>query len=168
MTEAGKALETYIGDLLAVPPAVAMRCHLFEAGGVAIAVPVESLAGGPPLAAWPSLSVPAPEAPAWLSGVLEHDGVRLAVVDLSVLVTEAPCRVPWQAPAARVIVLARHAPLALLAERALGEATLEPSRIRWRSAQTRRFWLEGVSLEPPCALLDVAALSEAVKAICLA
>lgn len=167
------ALARYLDELVSCDsepkPALSrcepFTCQLFEAAGVVLAAPVRSLQLLPGMPLHP---VPG-NAPFWIAGCCDYLGKTLVVVDLAALVSETRAPLPPQAAGqvSQLLLLdgsvcARG--IALQPQRLLATAILDPERICWRTARTSRAWLMGVSADPPCALLDLAALAAAALA----
>ncbi len=167
-TDPGTVLVHYLDELLApaTPPLQAaaawhepILCQLIEAGGIMLAAPASSLSLVPCMPLHPL----AGSTPRWIAGYGVYWGETLVVVDLAALIGEGQVSRSEQVPAGTLLLLG-GTNVALRPQRMLATAALDPARICWRTARTSRVWLMGVCTDPPCALLDVAALATAAVA----
>lgn len=133
------------------------QCLVFYVGGLALAAPLAELNGVVP---WQDTTPMPNHSPKFL-GLLRHQGCNVKVVDLAQVVLPERHQAQALAPAEeRVghIVLIDGGQWGLACER-IGEVmTLEPTQVRWRTAQGSRPWLAGTVLEHLVALLDTRSL----------
>lgn len=124
----------------------------------------------------------------WLLGVMRYLDRTVRVVDTAALVmperlagAAAPERGPKTVaghgrqagesarpadPAGRHIVLIGDGRWGLTCDDVSSIITLDPAKVRWRSARTRRPWLAGTAVEHLCAVLDAERLAELLDADC--
>jgi len=133
-------------------------CLLLKVRGLSLALPLVKLHRILP---WTE-PTPIPGYQNWLLGMLQQDQSDLAnlrVVDTALLVMpELVERVVAAIPPRHIVTIGRGE-WGLTCESVSQVITLDPSKIRWRSARTRRPWLAGTAVEHLCAVLDAEQLA---------
>lgn len=151
------AVEALPGRAAGGPPEWAQegfQALLFNVGPLRLAVPLVRLHGVLP---WPETIAAMPGQPSWSLGLMRHRERNVRVVDTASLVG-VPTGAGQRPPPANVLIVGDGG--WGLAADAIGEVLrLEPTEVKWRSAQGRRPWLAGTLLERLCALLDTDAFA---------
>ena len=139
-------------------------CLLLKVRGLSLALPLVKLHRILP---WTE-PTPIPGYQGWLLGMLQQDQGELAnlrVVDTALLVMPELVEKGGAAPVApQHIVIIGNGAWGLTCESVSEVIILDPSKIRWRSARTRRPWLAGTAVEHLCAVLDAEQLAEMLAA----
>lgn len=135
---------------------------LFRVCGLTLAVPLVELNGIlPHPGEIPSLPGHAP----WFLGLLPHRAKHVGVIDTALLVVpERDRSAPAGTDGRRHILLFDERCWGLTCDSVTKVVTLDPGRVRWRTAATRRPWLAGTSIEHMCALLDLQGLTALLRA----
>lgn len=134
-------------------------CLLLKVRGLLLALPLVKLRHILP---W-TQPTPIPGYQDWLLGMLRHehgDLRNLKVIDTALLVMPELVDKGGTAPAApQHIVTIGDGEWGLTCESVSEVITIDPSKIRWRTARTRRPWLAGTAVEHLCAVLDAEQLA---------
>ncbi len=143
-------------------PATPFSSLLFKVCGLTLAVPLVELNGIlPHPGEIPSLPGHAP----WFLGLLPHRTKHVGVIDTALLaMPERQRGAPAGSDGRRHILLFDERSWGLTCDSVTKVVTLDPARVRWRTAATRRPWLAGTSIEHMCALLDLHGLSALLRA----
>ncbi len=125
---------------------------LFTAGGLKLSIPLIKSNG---VLAWNSVDLtPMPGHKFWYLGVIAHQGKHVKIIDLLNFVTPANYKVKPVKDRLQNIVLIDDANWGLACDSITGTLTLQPDKVRWRTAQSKRPWLCGTVIEKMYALLD--------------
>lgn len=135
-------------------------CLLLKVRGLLLALPLVKLRHILP---WTE-PTPIPGYQNWLLGMLQPhhaDRHNLKVIDTALLVMpELVDRREVAAAPPQHIVTIGNGEWGLTCESVSEVITIDPARIRWRTARTRRPWLAGTAVEHLCAVLDAERLAQ--------
>ncbi len=140
-----------------VRPASRLQLLLLDLGGLRLAVPLEALSS---IHRLPQRLTRVPHQQAWLLGVYDHHGVKVAAVDTFGLVVppshrERLRRTGTEGPP--VVVTVGGGRWGLVCHDTGTVLELEHDEVKWRSDRSVRPWLAGTVKSELCALLDVEA-----------
>jgi purine-binding chemotaxis protein CheW len=135
-----------------------------KVNGLALALPLISISR---ILTWQEPAF-LPGYASWLLGIVHLGDINVRVVDTAALVMPD---LPRAAPEpggedARRIVLIDGGRWGLVCDSVSEVMTLDPSKVRWRTARTKRPWLAGTVVDELCALLDVDRLCEVLHSGC--
>lgn len=168
------ALTAYFDDMLGAQPpqplpasAQAAPCVpatveylAFVADGLTLAIPRARAAGVVRCAV--QARETADTAPPWLLGYFAHCGNAVAAVEIArILIPGAEAEGAAQL---RTIVLLHGGRIGLVCDAIAGPLVIAPNEVCWRSERTRRPWLAGTAAARGCAILDIEALIDLVRA----
>jgi purine-binding chemotaxis protein CheW len=148
-------------DVAALPDWAAgpFPCLLLKVRGLLLALPLVKLRQILP---WTE-PTPIPGYQNWLLGMLQHehgDLRNLKVIDTALLVMpELVDKGEVATVPPQHIVTIGSGEWGLTCESVSEVITVDPVKIRWRTAQTRRPWLAGTAVEHLCAVLDAEQLA---------
>lgn len=131
------------------------QAMVFKVGELSLAIPLTELAG---VIEWKPGQVEDPSGNRLHLGQYPHDGQSVTVVDIARLVfagspfddsnqTEISQRVSR-------IILINNVKIGLAVDTVHEVITIQPTRVNWRSARTRRQWLAGTMLDEMIVVLD--------------
>lgn len=158
---AGIAAEAAIHPAWAEEPFAAL---MIKVNGLALALPLVTISR---ILTWEEPGF-LPGYASWLLGIIHHGDINVRVVDTAALVMpDLPRPVPEPgAEETRRIVLIDGGRWGLVCDSVSEVMTLDPAKVRWRTARTKRPWLAGTVVDALCALLDVDRLCEVLHSGC--
>ena len=138
----------------------AFQAMVFKVGELSLAIPLTALAG---VIEWqPERAEPA-SADGLHLGDYQHAGQSVSVIDIARLVFAGS---PFDdliktrtRPQITRIILINNEKYGLACDAVYEVITIEPTRVNWRSARTRRQWLAGTLLDERIAILGVESAS---------
>lgn len=133
---------------------------LFEVAGLRMAVPLVKLKGVVPNAQG---LTPMPGHSSLFLGIVPYQGLQSKVVDTARFVLPRDSAEQLDddlADRASHLVMIDEGRWALACTRIGDVVELEPSDVKWRTANGKRLWLAGTVIERMCALLDIDQLTE--------
>lgn len=137
------------------------QCLLFSVRGLTLAVPLEKLCG---IVEWNDSVTKLPERPPWFLGVMTYRERQSGIIDTAgVVMPERLDNASARTSYAHIIFF-DDGRWGLACERVDQVITLTKDEVRWRTSRTKRPWLAGTVVDHMCALLDVEALAEMIKA----
>ena len=133
----------------------AFQVMVFKVGELSLAVPLVELAG---VLEWPVSLQSTDKSHEMCLGTYRHEGQDIRVVDTARLVfSERDYQglyLAGSSPRNTRIILINKGKLGLACDSVQEVINVQPTRIKWRSTQTRRQWLAGTMLEEMLAILD--------------
>lgn len=145
--------ESISDETVFCPPTETFACLPVTVGGMTLAIPCADVREifVPPAR---SSALAPPRRPNWFAGHCQTQTGRGTLVDLAVIIAGA-ARSSGNLPSAVVVGSKRYA----LGCDAVGEQfEVQPARVQWRTARTRRPWLAGVETTRRYPVLDIPAL----------
>lgn len=135
-------------------------CLLFRVDGLSLAVPLVHLSGVLP---WPEQITPMPGHQPFFLGLHPHQGRNIKVVDTARVVMPPERLRGGEASGYGNIVVIDDGRWGLACASVDEMVTIDPERVKWRSAGGKRPWLAGTVIDQMCALLDVAAFARMLE-----
>jgi len=131
------------------------QAMVFKVGELSLAIPLTELAG---VIEWKPEQVEDPSGNRLHLGQYPHDGQSVTVVDIARLVFAGSpfddAIQPEVSQRVSRIILIDNGKMGLAVDTVHEVITIQPTRVNWRSARTRRQWLAGTMLDEMIVVLD--------------